>query len=402
MEKPDTIVLLFDVDGVIVEPLAYKEGIVQTMKALCSMIGLENSDALAPTQEEIAYMESKGVHDIWDVCNMMFSLVLLSVFKTLSPNHNLKGNDAANCLREIKDLSSRIERPDYNAFVDQLLSTTSSAHPPDLALDYFSKEIDNLSWMNLLARFLKSTRSAYDSFGTQVFQNIILGSDEFERSYNLQSNYSGSSLLRSNDKIQISPESVLRLKQLQTNEHFKIAIYTARPSLAPPDVPLQAGFSPEAEIAIQLANLDAFPLVGMGMMEWLAAQHQERVEDLTKPNTTHALAAILAAMTQTNNSGILERAYKFDKSNTSSTLPRLHELDGKQIHIYVFEDTTSGIKPMIKNAEFLSLLGYRISVSPLGIATDENKVKSLSIYCKHVFADVNQALDFVLEASLGS
>jgi hypothetical protein len=84
----------------------------------------------------------------------------------------------------------------------------------------------------------------------------------------------------------------------------------------------------------------------MGMMEWLASQHNERTEDLTKPNTTHSLAALTACLQQTCASETIEFAYDYDKKQTAETKSKLSAMLPSTCTIVVFEDTSSGIKPI--------------------------------------------------------
>ena len=70
---------LFDVDGVIVNPLAYRAGVTKTLELLCQRIGLSSIDDLLPTEAEISRLESVGVHDVWDMTNIIFASVLTSI-----------------------------------------------------------------------------------------------------------------------------------------------------------------------------------------------------------------------------------------------------------------------------------------------------------------------------------
>ena len=395
-------ILLFDVDGVIVDPRAYKIGASKTLELLCAKIGLTDSLALMPTDEEIAYFESCGVHDVWDITNILFCQILVSLSEKFAGEKvavDLKSKSIEQQLQEFKGKNCEISRPDYLRLADQIAQTEGAPHPPDVALRVLSAEIcaepaARENWLELLNRFLKSTRSAYDSFGTRLFQNIILGSPEFARTYDLPSEYDGPSLLETEDVVFINQQSVSLLDQLRKRSDYRMAIYTARPSHPPKSEPIRVGYSPEAEMALTAANLLDAPLVAMGMMEWLAKRHNERTEDLTKPNRTQALAALIAACAGFSDIEILEEAYEVDKHNANPSDTHLRTLKEYSSTVFVFEDTTSGIKPLLKAAELLNQKGYEIAVRPLGIAKDENKKAALAPYCESVFANVNEALAF--------
>lgn len=392
----ETIVLLFDVDGVLVDPRAYKIGIIRTIEVLCAEIGIADASNLVPSSSEIAYMESRGIHDVWDISNIMFSLLLDSAYQSLfnTSKHALSAKDTSSKLQEIKHAGPRVIRPDYNKFADQI--TAKDGHPPDHALQMLGAKLKDDTcneWGSLLQDFLKGTRSVYESYGTRLFQNIILGSSEFETTYELRSHYDGPSLLKKEDRVLLHKQLAEKLLALQKSNALNIAVYTARPSHPPPDAGHIKGYSPEAEMAAEAAGLQSLPLVGMGMMEWLAAQHGERTEDLTKPNTTHSISALLAALSRDNSSAILNLAYEIDKHTLNKSLDAIQ---ADQIRIYVFEDTISGIKPMKLMGNKLSTNGREITVIPLGIAEDVAKVSALKESCHTVFPNINEAVSFVL------
>jgi hypothetical protein len=404
----DLTVLLFDVDGVLIDPLAYRAGIFRSLEILGSEIGLSRDLAFLPLDSEIAYMESRGIHDVWDICNIMFSLVLVNVFHSLSNKNRLfdfvEGQTAGR-LQEIARLNPVIERPDYNGFAETLACGATAHHPPHIALALLRQELASQettpeawlsSWDDLLADFLLSTRSVYESYGTRIFQNIILGETQFEATYGLTGIYAGPALLESEDRVLVSADSVKLLDRLCADNQVRAAIYTARPSYPPDDAASLSGYSPEAEMAIASAGLQHLPLVGMGMMEWLALRHGEKSENLTKPNTTHCLSALLAALAQNSFSQTLEAAYLLDRKAAGLSLADLPQLAGRQVRVFVFEDTSSGIKPLVALAERLNAAGFSLKVGALGIAGDPNKKAALAALCCKVFADVNQALDYLV------
>jgi len=390
-------VFLFDVDGVLVEPLAYRAGVTATLTKLCSLIGISNAAELLPTVPDIAYMEACGLHDIWDITNIVFSLILRDVHK-LPSSSNITFSDKSTKERLVAIGRSNpiIKKPDYRGFAKRLEDSHGNVHLPLVALDLLDAQLNGSdhTWKELYASFLGGTRSPHESYGTKLFQNIILGSDQFAKTYGLKSEYDGNSLLEKEDRVAISRESVNRLLSLNQNDDFRAGVYTARPSLPPVDKDASVGFSPEAEVAVRMSGLDSLPLVAMGMMDWLAQQHGDRAEELVKPNTTQALAALLAAVGRRSDSITLNLAYQIDREQrTDFTLPGL--LDRK-VQVYLFEDTISGVKPAIKMASTLQSKGYDLSVKALGIATDEHKLSALSEVCFKQFANVNEAISFAL------
>lgn len=443
-------VFLFDVDGVIVDPLAYKEGIKQSLSSLCELAGIPNSKDLVLKDDEIALMESVGIHDVWDITNIAFASILAGLAKTLhqkvlspaelarfadesaytskaaayvsdksasptaatcSPNDSvcysnesdasLKGSTEFSpdlALEELAKFSCAVERPNYVDLSNLYARLGENAHPPDflgkIIFESLPKNDSTDFFVRLIKAFTTYTRSPYKSLGTRLFQNIILG-DEFAATYGLNSVYEGPSLLKRVDRVLMTPKTSAKLEALEKSAASYIAIYTARPSHPPSDVSNIIGYSPEAEIAASLAGLEAFPLVGMGSMEWLAAQHGERSEALTKPNFTHSLSAFLAAVLQKSSSEVMELAYSITKKNELERLEQF--VPPGHYRIFVFEDTISGIKPMQELASTLKDSKIKLEVVALGIAKTENKQNALKPFCKEIFADVNKALDFALQ-----
>jgi hypothetical protein len=403
-------ILLFDVDGVLVDPLAYRIGVTKTLEQLYRKVGLINVETLVPDESEVAYMEACGVHDVWDMTNIIFANVLAEIclhLKQTTGSSKLNGRNVVEKLEYIKSTDPRLPRLQCTAIADSLALEQRLTHPPDIAFAQITQRLlselnqqERPLWFDLLRNFLVGTRSAYESEGTRLFQNIILGNEEFEKTYRLKSEYNGESLLTIVDKVLISAENVELLLQLQRTNSALIAIYTARPSLPPPGVSGNpSGYSPEAELAQRMAGLQDVPLVGMGMMEWLAHRYGKRSEALTKPNTTQALCALMASVLGATNGQVLETSYRVDKLHVNPDNTPLHVLKQSEVTVYVFEDTVSGIKPMLQVAERLNHFGFSITVKPLGIAQDAKKIAVLHAYCENVFDSVNCAIAYALQQS---
>lgn len=409
-------ILLFDVDGVLVNPRAYRAAIGKTLTHLCSLVGLHNVCQLLPTEKEIARMESCGVHDVWDMTNIIFCSLLCSISTTFAQNNrimSLSGSlkqQLSSIASENTKLAVSCARPDYYRLAENFATPPGceAVHPPSTAHAVLVEQItensidDRSGWIQLLNEFLSDTRSPYKSYGTRLFQNIVLGKSTFEATYELPGEHYGSSLITTEDVVLIDPSLVATLRNLFNQPDFRIGIYTARPSHPPRtcgEEPSIKGYSPEAELALRAAGMEQFPLVGMGCMEWLAHRHGDRTEELTKPNTTQALAALTAAVARRCDAEILEKAYWADKSKETVTpFDQDNWSIGQQpIEIYVFEDTVSGIRPMLQVAERLQRSGRSSSIYPFGIATDQHKIDALMAYSRAVFADVNAALNEALD-----
>lgn len=407
-------VVLIDVDGVLVEARAYKLAVTRSLEILCLKAGIlpASAESLTLTESEIAFYESQGIHDVWDILNIAFALILDSAFSELKKRKSVikaslsaheKAKQAAgkepveDLLLAIKEAALRVKRPDYCSFakrISRIAESRENKHPPDIALELLAADSTEFE-QNLLGAFLHGTRHAAGSFGTRIFQNLILGSSDFKATYGMESLLECQALLRKEDKVLLQEKMRLKLEQLSKEAGMHMAIYTARPSQGPSDLNL-SGFSPEAEIAADMAGLSFLPLVGMGMMDWLARKYEERSEDLCKPNTVHCLAALIGALKKNATTAVLDLAYAISRKQPAA----LEELDlllqNKTIYIYVLEDTVSGIKPLQELCATLQKRAYSVELCALGIAADPSKAASLSAQGARVFADTNEAVGFML------
>jgi hypothetical protein len=389
-------VFLFDVDGVVVDPLAYRICVREAISQLCEQAGIRNGKDLVPTASEIAYYESRGMHDVWDITNIMFAAVLVEAVR--------KGASldcgAQEGLRRLKELSLTLVRPDYAKIADALdQRTIGAAHPPDIALERFAEELARIGKngsLQCLEGFLKGTRDVYQSYGTRIFQNLLLGK-EFAATYGLPSAFDGESLLEREDRLLITQQTVEKLRAWPDGKTTYVGIYTGRPSNPPKRwTAEEKGYSPEAEIVLASADMSAFPLIAMGMMEWLARREGVRTEDVTKPSMTQGIAATICACNGGDDVRALDEAYAVDKRGADPDTTGLRALKGRDVDLFVFEDTTAGIAPLVRMSAFLAPKGYSIKVRALGIARDASKREALARVCEQVFADVNEAAAYAM------
>jgi len=378
-----TNVLLFDVDGVLVEPCAYRICIDRTLEVLLPQIGIEAPLDFLPSYADVSYFEAQGIHDCWDITNIIYAQAVAATWD--------RPNAAAGVII-----------PAYKPIVDRIRQANAESHPPSVAatlltMDMNARHVEQQK-LSELVECLRGSRSVYKSHVTRLFQNILLGSSIFESTYNLPSQYNGEPLLQAEDRVLINPATVAKLKELHARgpEHWKMAVYTARPSLKPEFAGGSSpGYSPEAEIAQQSAGLNELPLIGMGTMEFLAERTNELAQDLVKPNSTQAFAALLSALHGSVNLDLLEQAYEMGMKDATPESTALAQWKHIPLNIYVFEDTVSGIIPMDIVANRLSERGYSINLNCLGIARQKSKRDALLKFCPTVYSDVNDAFDFV-------
>jgi hypothetical protein len=373
---------LFDLDGVLVTGEAYHEAIVRTLELLLRRLLAADPQKFLPTKKEIFYFEAQGIHDVWDITNIVYALIYVSVF--------------------LGENQLTVDRPNFCHFVDKVARRAGAHQPLDASLSLLRDELEARfdgtelgAKMEELTEILLGSRSVYRSIGTRIFQNLILGSRSFEDIYRIPCEFASESLLLAKETVLINQDTVRTILSLRGTGKLQAGIFTARPSEAPPSCQA-AGYSPEAELAAKLCGLSELPVIGMGTMQWLAGSHNERSEDLVKPEVTHAMAALLCTVIGSVTAEHLEQSYRIARLDESADRTMLAQVKDCPLTVSIFEDTVSGIKSALAAAQRLQRQGYCLTVQALGIATDEAKHAALAQVCHKVFPDVNEAIRYAL------
>jgi hypothetical protein len=101
-------------------------------------------------------------------------------------------------------------------------------------------------------------------------------------------------------------------------------------------------------MARSLVGLEAWPLISLGRIRWLARQAGQEVERLIKPCPVQALAAVGAAWSG-QETVALEAALALHRDG--ELRPPLTDL--KSVTLHVFEDTTGGLEAAERGVEEL-------------------------------------------------
>ena len=408
-------VFLIDVDGVMVEALAYRHTLRTTLELLLARFGIARARDFIPGPGDISSMEACGVHDVWDITCISFALVLERLFafqaKSADSTYSvLDGefdfDDLFFSLAALGTGLNSSDRPDYSALCKYFISTSSATdYPPSAAYDYIdAKMLEYMSSEDLeaarlaIASVLLHSRDVYENRVTRLFQELLLGAAIFEDTYGLPSSSMEDPILMSRDRVLIRPDAVAALREMSKAEDFCLSVYTARPSSPPArgeSEEMLFGYSPEAELALDMASMSDFALVGMGAMRWLGEVSSKPVELLTKPHITHAMAALMSALEGGLSRSLLFEAGELIDGTRELSATLLRKYADREIEISVFEDTPAGVKPLVALVDFLSQRGLRLKLRTFGIAAEGGeKAAELSKYCERVFEDVNQALSF--------
>lgn len=399
------MIILFDVDGVLVDHRAYRESIRKTTAYFSRRLGLP---PLAPSDEVIDVFEAESITVEWETDAILAAALLLERLRADAGQGKPEANHAP-------------LPPDFWAALDQLDSGKGSAndHLPDAAalarrvgaalqraelpshaaLRLFTEEVeaderlDAAQVIPLLQHLLADVYRADRSPALQVHQNHVLGHEQYAHYYQLPTRVQGEPLLLELDRPNLTPDlaEALLLKRA-AGEVFPV-IYTARPSLAPVEAgPFHRGFTPESEIARAQVGLDPVPAMGFGKLSWLAPRLRQSGDALVKPSPVHGMAAIAAARTGQEVESL--KAAVAVARGDHLRYP-LTACAGQAVH--VFEDSPSSLRAVTQAVDLLNRHGLRLTLTRHGIAPPGSpKREALAAVADVVHADVNEGVRSVL------
>lgn len=348
IRNPQSAIYLFDMDAVLLHPGGYRAALMATVNFFSREMGLGDC---APTMHEIEVFESVGITSEWDSAPMCIAALML----------NGKRVDYAELARRVSAETKSGEVPAEAAY--RILTPTQ----PSPIGDFTDGGGEGVGVKNILLHSRDINRSRV----LQVFQQYTLG-DQYESTYGLKRTFENGhgSLLLKHDR-----------KAITSSVPERSAIYTARPSKPPRDVPMQVGYAPEAELGAELVGLGHLPLIGFGRLQWLAAQVGGQGEHYIKPSPVHALAAIGAAFGFPESESLLmAEALARGESNTG-----LSELRG--VRVTVFEDSATSIQGV---RQAVNLIGG-VCVG-IGISSGGPKLERLEKISDRVYPSIDEAL----------
>jgi beta-phosphoglucomutase-like phosphatase (HAD superfamily) len=350
-------ILIFDMDGVLLEARGYHRALQETVRLAGEHLG---QDDILLTQGQIHKFESLGISSEWHssaLCTAFLKIQLLS--GTDSPSLDLQELFAA-----IQDQPLRLPAGKRGLAAIKRICEQRGV------------EADSLQTM------ITESENIDLSLTMNWFQELILGSEAYQARYQKPAQFNTLSYLEMYDIPLLSRENADRISNWSGASFRGAAIMTNRPSSGP------AGFSgsPEAEMGLELVQLAGSPLIGYGDISWLAESIQSEPGTLNKPHYTHALAAIFASIGITKEESLTSSIMEFSEWDHHI----LDTLQGKSIA--VFEDTPAGLESVRSADEILRKAGIIVRIKTIGIAAEETKKAALEPLAAQVFPDINSAL----------
>lgn len=350
-------VLIFDMDGVLLQPLGYHRALQETVCRAGLACGFGEAHL---SFEQIARFEALGISSEWLSSALCVAAMQLAM-----------GRDRANPAPDGLDLETLFEgiaaqpvsQPALQRgrmAVERLAHLAGADAGPLLELLAHSEDIDRSPTLN-------------------IFQELILGSHTYADLYRKPPQLHVESYLTQYDRRRLSEGSARALMRWIAGNGNGAAIMTNRPS----DGPADFRGDPDAELGAQLVGLSGLPLVGFGEITWLAGQTGRDAGTLNKPAAEHALAAVLAASGWTIEDSLLYAV----RSLQPDDLQNLQDST-----ITVFEDTPGGLIAVEQAGERLRRAGLRVMVRKVGVADDPVKQAALMAHGAVVYADIEAAL----------
>ncbi len=400
-------ILLFDVDGVLIEDHGYRAGVVAALNYFARLMGTHSPVIDASIQN---VFHARGFTNEWDICPFAVGVMIVEALARSAPTH-LQAAPLDLFLQQF-GLEFIVPLP-FAQYLDR--AAHAGGKPSERALAVLLDALSEIDLNDAVRQVAESTlremlSDPYDvahARTTQVFQEHVLGSAAFEEVYQLKPRFDVPSLLYTEDRPTLTLDSKRTLNRLSAARQAHVCVYTARPSLPPADeadwlfdsTRRPIGYSPEAELALQMIELDQYPLIAMGRMQWLAAQVKQSVESLTKPAPVQALAAIGAALTR-QEAASLTTAYRL-VTHGELTAP-FSDLRDQAVHIWVVEDATLGLQAVRSAIDLLRHYEIDAHLHGIGISPGGPKAEALAPWCEVVLTDVNEAIAHIADALAAS
>jgi hypothetical protein len=394
MASDPRILMLFDVDGVLVHPVGYKVALRALVDHFAAQMG---QPAMGPGDDEIAVFEACGLTNEWDSGAMCISALLLAALESRPDLRRVTLDDT---LAAVRGSGVQLSRPDFIGAAREIAHHHPDGHLPAVHYLALLSERTDPANLPLLRALLGDVYDITRTPTTRVFQTYTLGSERFAATYGQPAPFESNSYLADYDIPLLSGENRDRLLRWCHQPRHGAAIFTARPSLPPADLPADeppgdppTGYAPEAELAVELIGLAGrLPLIAQGRVGWLAWRNGRGSAEYIKPSPVQALASIGAAASGSETGALEAAAALVERGELASPLAALAD---RRTQVIVFEDTAGGIRAARRAVELLGHTGLEVASEGVGVSPQADKRAALAQVADHVVDDINAGLALV-------
>lgn len=397
-------IVLFDLDGVLLQSGGYIAAMNATISFITDKLGLGN---LAPDLQIHHLFEAQGISSEWD----MTAICLAIIFeKVIQDNGN---ENFPNTLTDILNGSKRDFRingeVDFIKVVQNLRTILLEGSPP--AHSVFVAETQtktthffpNLKNQPIFRELLGNSQDLENNQVTRLIQNFVIGSEKFQDIFHSSPLVETEPYLETFDKVLVSNNFISTLKEKCDEDHFSACILTARPSIPPHEC--RAGsvhFFPEAEMGIRLVGVDFLPHIGFGNLQSWAYQHRTTPFQYLKPHPLQALAAIITAQ-GLEECEAMELAHDLvgigngETNNRLVIIQKIKDLLPEEFELVIFEDIVNGLQAVRNACNIFQKIGICSFPRYYGIAGESSKQKTLRDFGAEIFDNVNEGFDYFLQ-----
>jgi hypothetical protein len=363
--------ILFDMDGVLLESRGYHRSLRASVKRIGIALGAPNVEI---TQDQIARFEAASVTNEWDTVAICAALILVHVWQ-YEPSIRLNGVQPHHS--EITPIA-----PDFDGFLKQL--SDGGPLPGQTA---FHIIYDQFAWLNSnqhihLKTILDDCRDIYSSVTLPTHQELVLGSQLFQEIYGLTPQFSVESYLSSYDiSLMTSNQRAAFFDWLNNPNHFA-GILTNRQSSSPD------GFisAPEAELGARMIGFEGLPYIGSGILTWFATQFVNLpAHTLLKPNPVHTLALLQLCLGRNTMEALQSAAELWQGKGDRADW---QNLDGA--NIIIFEDSIKGFISGQKALHLLDQIGLHVELKLIGVSDNPIKLSVLDQLADYCIDNINQ------------
>jgi hypothetical protein len=394
-----TRLFLFDIDSVLVAADGYLKALQDTVAHFSRHMGV---GAHPPTEAEVRAFEANGLTSEWDSAPTCIAALLVERLRR-EPSIILSADWTEACAT-LNAHPFPLPHPDHTALAQRIgRRMTNQLGAAQVARAVLWEEVEATPSLRphqsglgaFFDTLLGHTYDFYRAPVTRHFQHLAIGSQGVRQTYGVDPDFESAAYLYEYDRPLLAAGVRARLHESADRGDVRIALYTARPSLPPVDADVAAdGYSPEAELARALAQMDRYPLIGLGRIRWLAEGSNERADRLVKPSPVQALAAIGAAWAG-REAAALEAALALHQDDV--LLPPLSEIEPTTVH--VFEDSPGGIDAVKRAVGLLQTAGLNVAWQPHGITpSDGPKASAMAVRGVPTYRSINEAILAAVEA----
>ncbi len=394
--------LLFDIDGVLINPSGYRKAVYDTTHYFLNKLGFSK---ISIDEEIITTFESIGITSEWDMIPLYLLMITELSLVQNQPDTALESyGDCYNFFRKYEFQPGQKEIISFVINLNDFLQHGYSACDSLINRNFENESVkifvnvrNKISW--ILNAWLMESRNIWKSEILQYFQNLTLGSELFKEITGLDWIVETEPYLIKYDFPLVLDDIRNKISRLYLRKNIFPSVITARPSSFPIGINFEKSHLnfPEAELALKCLKLEQIPYVGFGALEYLGKEKHASGDQFVKPSPVHAMLAILLSSGVDINDA-LRLSYDYFFNDHHQEIVSYLSRFTVPINVSIFEDSIIGIQSLAIVSENLKKDGIEINMFAYGISTKLNKIDALIKENAIIFPTINEAFSACVKA----